>query len=627
MFQSRIAKSVFDKKYSYEGKEDWEQACWRIASNVAEVESNYGSTEEEVLQLTQEFYNIIYNRAFLPGGRIISNVGTGIKNLYNCFFFEIEDSRDSIYDVLKNSAEIFAWGGGVGIDISKLREKGAVINSTGGSSSGAVSFLDLFNLTGDVIQQASRRAAIIAIMDVSHPDIREFIHCKSQPNRKTETILKEFKRNLRLSNIDNNRKAIEVLEQTIMDRQLLHFNISVIITDDFMEAVENDEDWKLVSPSTKEVVETVKARELLDEIAEHIWINGDPGILFRDRIDSDNMVPYINKNLGVNPCGEINLTSGEPCNLASINLSSIVERGSVNYEKLEYLIRLGVRFLDNVHDISYNRIDEVNSKAEDLRRIGLGVMGFADMLAKLEIPYDSGEAINLAKYLSWFITKFAWMESIVLSGERGPFPAYNKEKVDLSVIKKIFSNGYLPDKFRIEEFMEELREIGVRNVSVTAIAPTGSISLLAEVNSSIEPFYSLVYERNITEGESNLSKEKFVMNNPIFKAKLFERDISEDELRYIDEYILQNKTVKNCPKVPADLQKVFKTAHDLPPESHIKIQAAWQKYISNAISKTINLPNEYEKEDIPELIVSMWKKNIKSSTIYRDGSRFFQILN
>lgn len=626
MFESKLAESVYENKYSLEGKEDWKQTCWRIASNVAQVEERYGASEEEVLEKATKFMEAILNRALLPGGRIISNTGTGIENLYNCFFFRVEDSRESIYSVLQNAAEIFAWGGGVGIDISNLRERGAKINSTGGESSGAVSFLRLFDLTGDIIQQASRRAAIIATMDVSHPDILEFIHCKSQPNRVSRTVIEEFERNLKHNGFDK-EVVMDTLTRTLTDRQLLHFNISVILSDDFMTAVELDEDWNLISPSTKQVVDTVKARDLMKEIVEHVWINGDPGILFKDRIDMDNMVPYISKNLGVNPCGEINLLSGEPCNLASINLHSVVINGEINYSMLEYLIRLGVRFLDNVHDISYNRISEVNKMAESLRRIGLGVMGFADLLAELEIPYDSGEAVNLAKYLSWFITHFAWAESMVLAEERGAFPAYDKDKVDLSVIEKIFKSEYMPDDFQFFEFMENVRKVGVRNVSVTAIAPTGSISLLSEVNSSIEPFYSLVYERNITEGESNLAKKKFVVNNPIFKFKLLGRGISKEELEEIDKYVLENRTVQGCSLVPLDLQEVFKTAHDLSPEAHIDIQAGWQTYISNAISKTINLPNNYREEDLEKLLIDMWKKDIKSSTIYRDGSRFFQILN
>jgi len=865
MFESDVAKSVYQSKYSLKGEENWAQTSWRIASNVAEVERNYGATEEEVLEKAKDFTEAILNRAFLPGGRIISNIGTGIKNLYNCFFFRIEDSRDSIYDVLKNAAEIFAWGGGVGIDISNLREKGAIINTTGGKSSGAVSFLKLFDLTGDIIQQASRRAAIIAILDVSHPDILEFIHCKSEMNRYSEAVIEEFQNNLEHNGFEK-EVVMDTLSRTLADRQLMHFNISVILSNEFMKAVEEDLPWDLISPATGEVVETISAKELMNEIAEHIWMNGDPGVLFRERIDRDNVVEYLDNKLGVNPCvagdtkiltvydgvktfkeladagkdilvhswnpvskeptikimrnprktrenveilevefdsglkvkctpdhgfysfrgekveakdlqigksvrafsmskhrdghlrvhnwdskkdkadhkwvhrlvwenfynkvdeglvinhkdrnpenndienlelltpeehnsvhyqerlekgfynhhresekswkkrlnhkvvsvtssgyedvyngtvddshtyvivddtpiagiqsgvisancGEINLISGEPCNLASINLHSVVDNGEINYPKLEYLVRLGVNFLDNVHDISENKIDEVNEKATDLRRIGLGVMGFADMLAELEIPYDSKEAIHLAKYLSWFITKFAWMESISLGQERGKFPAYDSEKANLNGIRRILEAEYMPDDFKTDEFMSKLQKMGLRNVSVTAIAPTGSIALIAEVNSSIEPFYSLAYQRFVTEGESNKAKKKFTMTNAILGSKLLERGINKSEMKSIEEYILEHKSVQGCNLIPMDLQAVFKTAHDLAPEDHINIQAAWQTHTSNAISKTINIPNEFEKEDIPELLVKMWKKDIKSSTIYRDGSRFFQILN
>lgn len=617
---SDIANNIYKRKYSLNENESWEKTAWRVAYDTAKGEKIYGKEEDEILEIAKNYYKFIEQMYFIPGGRILSNAGTKITNRANCFFLEIEDSRESIYDILKDSSEIFAWGGGLGLDISNLRESGALIKSTGGKSTGAISFLELFNLTGDIIQQASRRAAMIAVLDISHPDILEFINYKAEPNRFTENILQEYSNNLKASGKDNG--SLEILKKTLIDKQLLHFNISVMIPNSFMEAVEADEDWELISPNTKQVVNKINARELLEEISDHIWTNGDPGIIFTDRVNKDNMVPYVSTRLGPNPCSEIFLIDGESCVLGSLNLHRFYDESNntINYELLEQAVRMGVRFLDNIHDISETKVEKINITSMNLRRIGLGVMGWSDLLAELEMGYNTNEAMELGNYLSWFINIIAWLESVELGKEKGNFEYFEAGAVNFNVIDKVFNSKHTKAKFDTKNFRP-------RNVSVTALAPTGSISLISDVNSSIEPFFALAYKRNLTEGESNLAKETFTMINPILLKKLRQRGYDDTIIEKITKHIIEKGSLQNCDLVDEHLKKVFVTSHDIPPKKHIEMQASWQEYVSNAISKTINVPYNFSKKRIYLTIVDLWKAKVKSSTIYRDGSRFFQILN
>ena len=619
---SNISERIFKSKYALNDKETFESASWRVSKYVAQAEALYGATDEQIFKIAGEFHKYISNKIFVPSGRILANSDTETKNLSNCFYLNIEDSRDSIYSTLQDSANIFAWGGGLGIGVSDIREKGALINSTGGKATGPVSFLQLFNLTGEVIEQASRRAAIIAIMNISHPDIQEFIHHKSTPNSFTQQFLEEYSANLgKFSEAPVNEG---ILKKTLIDKQLSHFNISVEITDKFMDAVINDEYWDLISPSTKEVVNKVKAKNLLYEIAQQIWLNGDPGVIFKDRLEEDNMVGYLNKNLGVNPCAEVVLLDGESCVLGSINLLKIFEANNshldINLELLEYAVRIAVRFLDNIHDISFSNVDKITKTSHNLRRIGLGVMGFADLLAELELPYNSDEAKNLANYLSWFISYFAWMESFSLAEEKGEFYYYNKDLINSNVIDKVVNSKYSPAEFNFSK-------IPVRNVSVTALAPTGSISLLSGINSSIEPFYALAYKKNITEGISNKALSSYIIINPILEKKLKKYNYSDENIEEISKYVFTNGTLVGCDLVDDKIKSIFLTAHDIKINEHIDMQASWQEYITNSISKTCNAPNNFTVEDIYDSLIYLWKSKVKSSTIYRDGSRLFQINN
>ena len=613
------AEKIFKMKYSYKDKERWYDACWRVASYVSSVEDSNRRYEYE-----KKFFEIMYELAFIPGGRILANAGTSIKNLLNCFVLPIEDSRSSIYETLKNAAEIFAHGGGIGYSFSNLREEGANIDTTGGQASGPISFMSLFDQTGEVIQQASRRGAQLASLDINHPDIEKYIDFKSVPNSRNRRLLIEYKRNLRLNNLnDNGEKYFTILEKTLQDDQLSHFNISIMVTDDFMNKVLSNDEIPLISRKTNLPIYRVNAKELLNRISTRAWESGDPGILYYNRMNEDNMVYYLGDIKATNPCGEIGLLPYEACCLGSINLSKFVENKQINFQDLEYTVRLAIRFLDDVQEITYLPIDEINYWTKGLRRLGLGVFGWADMLAKLDIPYNSEDAINLANYLSWFISFFSWLESINLAIERGPFKLYDKDLVNLHVVEKVLNSKYNPNKFS----MDEIREIGVRNVSVTSIAPTGSISLLAEANSGIEPFFALYYKRNITEGVGNIAKDYIIEINDLLFHKLKEAGFDEHDLENVRKLLENGGKISEYDKIPEKIKRVFITAHEILPTQHVDMQAAWQEYITNSISKTVNLPNTATVEDINNIIIYGWKRGLKGITVYRDKSKLFQILS
>lgn len=608
------AEKIFKLKYA-QPEEDWARGCWRVASYVASAEE----TQENKDKYEKIFFELIYNLVFLPGGRVLANAGTGIKNLLNCFVLPVEDSRESIYKTLKDAAEVFAHGGGVGYNFSNVREEGADIISTGGKASGPLSFMTLFDQTGEVIQQASRRGAQLGCLDVNHPDIMKFIHYKSTPNTKNKRLLEEYKRNLESNGLDKKgTKYFKVLEKTLQDDQLSHFNISVMVNDDFMSSVLEDKEYELISRQNDLVVDVLKAKDILYSMAEMSWESGDPGILFYDRTNEDNMVPYLGNLKSTNPCGEVPLLSYEPCCLGSINLLSFYDEktNNINWEFLEFAVRSSVRFLDNVQTITELPIEEINKWSKGLRRLGLGVMGWADLLAELEIPYDSLDATYLAKYISWFISFFGWLESIELAKEKGVFPFYEKDKVNLHVIEKTLNSEFNPYKFD----MNVIREFGVRNVAITSIAPTGSIALIAGVNSGIEPFFSLSYKRNLTNGIGNTATDFVIEVNPILKKKLIKYSLEEFEEKFL------SGNLDSADEIFERVKRGLRTSHEVSPYHHVDMQAAWQTYVDNSISKTINLPENSTVEDIYDILIYMWNSGLKGGTIYRNKSKTFQIL-
>lgn len=620
------AKKIFALKYSTRKTKQWLGACREIADFIAEGERPYGKTDEEIKIVADKYYNMLSDLFSLPGGRIIANAGTGIKNLANCFVIGIKDSRQSIYQALKDAAEIFAMGGGVGYSFSGIREEGADINSTGGQASGPLSFMTLFDQTGEVIQQASRRGAQLGSLFISHPDIEKFIGFKSTLNSRNTRLVDEYDRNLRaVSGTLKSTKYERILEKTLLDDQLTHFNISVLLTDDFMQAVVDDKEWNLVSPKTHLPVKTLKARDLLYLMAKQAHASGDPGELFFNRINIDNIVPYMGDITATNPCGEVPLLEGESCILASINLHQIYDKKNkcIDWDFLKTLTKTQTRFLEDVTEITVAPLEYIDEMTKGLRRLGGGVMGLADLLVELDIPYDSEEAVELSRKLSWFISFHSWETSFELAKERGHFKFYDKDKVDLHVVEKtLYNNPYQKSEIPIEE----LHRIGVRNVAVNSLAPTGSIALLGGVNSGIEPFFSLAYKRNITEGVGNTAKDSIFEINPALEGKLKDAGYSKEEITEIIAYSVDHGTIKNCPLVSKELQNIFKTANEIHWKDHVNVQAAWQEYVSNAISKTINVPEKATVEDIFDIYIYMWQMGLKGGTIYRNNSKSFQIL-
>jgi len=628
---------IFKLKYAKES-ETWEEMCVRVATHIASAEK-----EENFAEWTAKFYQLLSEGVFLPGGRVLANAGTGIDNLMNCFVLPVEDSRESIYTALSNAAEIFAWGGGLGFNFSKLRERGAPIKTTGGKSCGPLPFMGQFDTTGDVIHQASRRGAQMGVLNIDHPDIKEFIAYKSKPSPKFGQLLRSFKTEIGWDGADEEivslgysgdpqqaklREYIKVLEKVFSDSQLNHFNLSIGISNLFMEAVKNDGDWNLVSPLTGEVVYSLPAKELFKLISESSWKSGDPGVLFLDKVNEDNMIPEFGSIQATNPCGEVPLLENEACCLGSLNLMSFLDTSTnkFNFEFFEYAIRVGIRFLDNVQEVSKTTVDEINKTSKAFRRLGLGVMGFADLLAELEIPYDSEGAVEFAEQLSWFLSFFSWSESMLLAEERGVFDGWNGE-LNQDVVYKVLESKFMQaqeKENRIDFRSEKLR---VRNVSVTSIAPTGSISLLAGVTSAIEPFFSLYYTRNITSGIENKANDSVTEFNSILIKKLKKYGFDELQINQIINEVKETGSIQHIEYIPQKLRDIFKTAHELSWKAHIDIQAAWQRYITNAVSKTINMSNDSTSRDLEEAIMYMWESGLKGGTIYRDGSKTFQILN
>jgi len=541
------AQKIFDDKYAQilpsGKKETWEQACVRVAHYVAGAEQ----TESNRLQYTADFTKILLELSFLPGGRVLSNAGTEIKNMMNCFVLPIEDSRDGIYTALKYSAEIFAHGGGIGYNFSNLRAAGTPVKGTGAKASGPLSFMELFDHTGEVIAQGSRRGAQMGILNIDHPDIVDFIQLKNELHAKNRRLVEELNENYGWGVYSDARMG--ELKRALAENQFSHFNISVALTDEYMR----NPDYKLYL------------------IGKNAWENGDPGVYFTDRANADNMVPYLGSLDSTNPCGEVPLLSYEPCCLGSINLERFVAGNFIDFDYLKFVVRTAVRFLDNVQELNDTPIKEINGAARATRRLGLGVMGFADFLAELGIPYDHEDALTAARICGKIIQMTAWETSMELAVEKGPFPAYKPGEMNWKLIDGL-----------------KLERRPVRNVAVTSIAPTGSIALVASVNGGIEPYFSKNYTRHITQGIGNIAK-----------ASLDQSSIDNPSVRY---------------------------ANQISWEAHVKMQATWQEYVDNAVSKTINMPNDASVEEIIDSYKLGWELGCKGLTVYRDNSRGFQIL-
>ena len=533
----------------------------RVARHIASAELIYNPKADASLY-EEAFYQLMESLEFLPNSPTLMNAGHELGQLSACFVLPIKDSMESIFDAVKYTALIHKSGGGTGFSFSRLRPERDRVGSTGGVASGPVSFMRVFDTTTDVIKQGGmRRGANMAILNVGHPDILKFIEAKDNP----ET--------------------------------LTNFNLSVAVTDEFMKAVEKGTDYNLVNPRTGEVRDKLNAKEVFDKIVDMAWRTGDPGVVFIDEINRHNPTPELGKIESTNPCGEQPLLPLESCNLGSINLSKMVAdkdgQPHIDNDKLSQTVKLAVRFLDNVIEVNQFPLPEIAEVTKTTRKIGLGVMGFADMLIQLGIPYDSEQGLVMAEEIAHFISAEADKASIELGQERGAFPAFGGSIYDM------------PDGPHF------------RNASRTTIAPTGSLSIIANCSSGIEPLFALSYVRHILEGE------EFVEVNPYFEEAAKKGGFYSPDLM---KQLAEGKRLKDIEEVPEEIKRLFITAHDISPEWHVKMQAAFQKFTDSAVSKTVNFPHDATPEDVARVYILAYQEGLKGITIYRDRSRESQVL-
>lgn len=537
----------------------------RVARHIVQAEKLYGTVEADMKKIEDQFYAMMTEFRFLPNSPTLMNAGNELGQLAACFVLPVEDSLDKIFETVKNAALIHKSGGGTGFSFSRLRAKDCRVGSTGGVASGPVSFMKIFNTATEQIKQGgTRRGANMAILRVDHPDIMEFIHCKRE------------------------------------DRALNNFNISVGVTDAFIKAARAGKNYKLIDPRNGDSAGTLNAADVYNAIIKQAWQNGDPGIIFLDKINKDNPTPEIGQIESTNPCGEQPLLPMEACNLGSINLSAFVtwnekeEKNVVDYKALKETVELSVRFLDDTIDMSVYPLAEINDMVKGNRKIGLGVMGFADMLFQLNIPYNSEEAIALAESVMGFIQNESHKASCVLGKERGVFSNFDKS---------IYKNK---------------KDYTLRNATTTTIAPTGTLSILANCSSGIEPLFALSFVRRV------MDNNELTEVNPWFEAKAKEHGFYSLDLM---ENIACMGGIAELDEIPEEVRRVYVTAHDVPPEWHIRMQAAFQKYTDNAVSKTVNLPENATADDVMAIYNQAFDLGCKGVTIYRDGSKENQVLS
>jgi ribonucleoside-diphosphate reductase alpha chain len=549
----------------------------RVANALANVESNYGKDQAEISKLEGDFTKMLQDFEFIPAGRTLANAGGKTRLVSNCIVLHFEDSMEGIFQTLKDAALLQQAGSGLGFAWHLLRPAGQRTNKTQGTSSGPVSFLKAYNQSFGVIKQQGRHGANMGVMRIDHPDVLEFIESKWE------------------------------------EGSIANFNISIAMTDEFMEAVQSGSkepwmcEWKgeKMKPRTiirnnrdafvEAVEETITATELMDKIINAAWRNGEPGVLFPDAANRSNPVPELGRLEATNPCGEQWLHDGDVCNLGSINLSKFVKDGEVDEERLREVTALSTRLLDNVIDLSDFPVEKVNAAFRNNRRIGLGIMGFADMLYQLRIPYNSQKGFEIGEKVMGIVNDQSHKTSVELGIEKGSFPNWH-----LSI------------------FNEKNQNIQRRNAALTTVAPTGSISMLLDCSSGVEPFFALAYYKEV------LSGQKLIYVNPHLKKELKRLGLEKDS---IIQEIEKTGTCQHITEIPKETRDVFVTAMDISADAHIHMQAAFQREVDNSISKTINFTNEATREDVKNGYILAWKSGLKGCTVYRDGSRQEQVLN
>lgn len=588
------AMTVLERRYLRKNQkseviETPEQMFRRVAQTIADVETKHDPTAD-TQALADKFFWLMARTDFLPNSPTLMNAGTELGQLAACFVLPVDDDMTSIFEAVKNTALIHQSGGGTGFSFSRLRPAGDVVRSTGGIASGPISFMRVFDGATDVIKQGGRRrGANMGILDVTHPDILDFIECKA------------------------------------VEGHFPNFNISVSVTDAFMQAVERDEEYELINPRTGEAVNRLRARQVFDKIAEMAHRNGEPGLIFIDRMNAFNPTPHLGRYEATNPCGEQVLLPNESCNLGSINLANMLAAGKINWRKLEETVKEGVHFLDNVITANRYPLPVIEEMTLRTRKIGLGVMGFADMLIALHVPYDSDEAVELAHLVMEAINFWSKEASVELARKRGAFPAFEGsiyQEGRLPIPDPVDVGSSVRTRFKAPQFdwtalRKQIQKYGIRNATTTTIAPTGSISIIAGVSSGIEPLFALAYTRNV------MDNDRLVEVNQMFREAAEEGGFASEELF---SRLAEGENLQDFEDIPDEVKRRFVTAMNISVEWHIIMQAEFQAFTDNAVSKTINAPNSATVEDVRQAYLLAYRQGCKGLTVYRDGSRAVQVL-